>query len=62
MTKKQKGPKSNNPKAGGPSWKPDKDSIQGNYGEAVSEAASTKPKPTAKPMEHADGQAHQGPK
>jgi hypothetical protein len=49
-------------KMSGPSWKPAKDSTQGNYGQAVSEAARTKPKPTAKPMEHGDGQAHQGPK
>ena len=30
---------------GGPSWKPDKSTTEGNYGQAVSEAARGKPKP-----------------
>ena len=49
-------------KAKGPSWKPPKDSVDGPYGDVVSDAATTKPKPSAKPTPHLDGQAHQGPK
>jgi hypothetical protein len=49
-------------KAAVPDWKPAKDATPGNYGEAVSEAARTKPKPTAEPTRHGDGQAHQGPR
>ena len=48
-------------KARGPDWKPAKDATPGDYGQAVSEAAKTKPKPP-QPVPHADGQAHQGPK
>ena len=48
-------------KTTGPSWKPAKES-EGNYGQAVSEAARTKPKPSARPTPHGDGQAHQGPR
>jgi hypothetical protein len=55
-------PRNQNPKGPGPSWKPPKDSTEGNDGQAVSEAARTKPKPSAKPKPHGDGQAHQGPK
>ena len=32
-------------KGAGPSWKPDKSTTEGNYGEAVSDAAKAKPKP-----------------
>ena len=49
-------------KSTGPEWKPAKDQVEGNYGQAVSEAARTKPKPSARPMPHGDGQAHQGPR
>ena len=64
MPKKDKvtGPDWKADKSTGPEWKPDKDATQSNYGQAVSEAANTKPKPSAKPRPHADGQAHQGPK